>query len=203
MIKGEAEAVLPQSKDDPSPAIHRLRPGDFTYYPAYRWHTIRNASAEPIVYLMLKWRGAALGHPSHVPSGVFLREGNAPQPADSPFQTRLTFEGRTHFLDKLHVHRSLVMPGGGYEPHADPYDVMIVLLKGTVRTMGQTMTAPAFFYHPANGLHGLRASGDRPAEYLVVELHGSADRGRTVADWSMTDRFTATPGQSWKAWRIS
>jgi uncharacterized cupin superfamily protein len=208
IIDGEAEVVLPQCEDDPSPEIHRLRRGDFTYYPAYRWHTIRNRGDKPVVYLMLKWRGSALGHMSHVPPGVFLRKGSVPSRTSVPFQTRLIFEGKTHFLDRLHVHRSLVMPGGGYEPHADPHDVMIVLLEGTIQTMGQTMTAPAFFYHPADSLHGLRASGDRPAEYLVVEFHGSAERnarGRAsaAADWSMTDRFTATPGEKWRAWRVS
>jgi mannose-6-phosphate isomerase-like protein (cupin superfamily) len=208
VIDGEAEVVLPKSQEDPSPDIHRLRPGDFTYFPAYHWHTIRNTSTEPIVYLMLKWCGAALGFTAHAPSGVFRREGLGTDGSDQPFQTQPVLEGATHFLSKLHVHRSLIMPGGGYEPHADPYDVTIVLLDGTVRTMRQTMTAPAFFYHPAGSLHGIRALGDRPASYLVVELHGSSDSGarkhrRTVADWSMADEFTATPGRSWKAWRVS
>jgi quercetin dioxygenase-like cupin family protein len=208
VIDGEAEVVLPSSKDDPSPVIHRLRRGDFTYYPPYRWHTIRNASEEPVVYLMLKWRGAALGLTPHVPSGVFLRAGNGPALTGKPFQTRRVLEGKTHFLNKLHVHRSLALPGGGYESHADPHDVMIVLLAGTVRTMGQTMTAPAFFYHPAGSPHGIRALGDAPAEYLVVELHGQAHRDargrqRGSDGWSTADDFVATPGESWKAWRVS
>jgi hypothetical protein len=61
--------------------------------------------------------------------------------------------------------------------------------------MGQTMTAPAFCYHPAGSLHGIRAIGDRPARYLVIEMHGE----RARADWSMADEFTATPGRSWTA----
>jgi mannose-6-phosphate isomerase-like protein (cupin superfamily) len=207
LVEGEAEVILSRSKDDPSPAAHRLKPGDFTYYPAYRWHTIRNASARPTLYIMLRWRGAALGLAPHLASGVFARQGNVSRQTGKPFQTSLVFEGKTHFLNKLHVHRSLLMPGGGYEPHADPYDVMIVLLDGMVQTLGETVTAPAFFYHPAGSPHGIRALGERPAEYLVVELHGSADKDRrgrrTSANWSTADQFTATPGKRWKAWRVS
>jgi quercetin dioxygenase-like cupin family protein len=157
---------------------------------------------------MFRWRGAPLGLTPHLASGVFTRERNVSRQTGKHFQTRLTFEGKTHFLNNLHVHRSLLMPGGGYEPHADPYDVMIVLLDGMVQTLGETMTAPAFFYHPAGSLHGIRALGEQPAEYLVVELHGSADvdrRGRRRANpnWSTADHFTAAPGKRWKAWRIS
>lgn len=207
VVEGEAEVILPEVLGDPAPAIHRLRPGDFTYYPAYRWHTIRNSSAKPIVYIMFKWRGTSLGLTPHAAAGVFL-DGNESASADKPFQTKLVFEGATHFLNKLHAHRSVLLPGGGYEPHADPYDVLIVLFQGTVRTMGRTMTAPAFFYHPVGSLHGIRALADSPARYLVVEMHGAKEmdaRGRERArpDWSMADEFTLLPGPNWTAWRIS
>ncbi len=207
VIDGDADIILPVTQTDPAPAIQRLKPGDFAYYPAYRWHTIRNSSAKPIVYLMFKWRGTSLGLTPHAAAGVFL-DGNESVSTGKPFQTKLVFEGATHFLNKLHVHRSVLLPGGGYEPHADPYDVLIVLFQGTVRTMGRTMTAPAFFYHPAGSLHGIRALGERPARYLAVEMHGAEERDargreRARADWSMADEFTLLPGPNWTAWRIS
>ena len=207
VIDGEADVILPVTQADSAPAVHRLKPGDFAYYPAYRWHTIRNSSAKPIVYLMFKWRGTPLGLALHAASGVF-RHGNQTASVGKPFQTKLVFEGATHFLNKLHVHRSVLLPGGGYEPHADPYDVLIVLFQGAVRTMGRTMTAPAFFYHPAGSLHGIRTLGETPARYLVVEMHGAEERDargreRARADWSMADEFTLLPGPNWKAWRIS
>lgn len=206
VIDGEAEVVLPDSRDDPAPAVHRLKSGDFTYYPAYRWHTIRNVSAKPIVYLMYKWQGAPLGLAAHAPAGVFI-DGGEPARSDQAFQTRLVFEGGTHFLKKLHAHRSVLLPGGGYEPHADPYDVMIALLSGTVSTMGTRVTAPAFFYHPAGSLHGIRALGDIPARYLVVEMHGAEARdarGRKQAgaEWSMSGASTARLSPDWTARRI-
>ena len=205
VIDGEAEVVLPNSADDPAPTIERLYPGDFTYYPSHRWHTIRNASASPVLYLMLKWNGASLGMPSHAPGGVF-RDDTHSRRVGKPFETKFIFEGATHFLKKVHVHRSMLLSGGGYAEHADPYDVMIVLLEGMVHTMGRTIEAPAFLYHPAETLHGIRARGR--ARYLVIEMHGGeeADRkGRTRkrTQWSTTDEFTYIPGQNWKAWRVS
>lgn len=207
VIEGDADVILPESRADPRPAIHRLKPGDFSYYPAYRRHTIRNSSDKPIIYLMCKWNGAPLGLAPHAAAGVF-HDGNDPGQTGKSFQTRFVFEGATHFLKKLHAHRSVLLPGGGYEPHADPYDVVIVLLQGTVRTMGRTMTGPAFFYHPAGTLHGIRALGDSPARYLVIEMHGARERDargreRAKADWTMTDEATFLPGQNWKAWRVS
>ena len=101
----------------------------------------------------------------------------------------------------------MLLPGGGYEPHADPYDVTIALLSGTVSTMGIRVTAPAFFYHPAGSLHGIRALGDSPAKYLVIEMHGDAaqdarGRKRAGAEWSIGGASTARLSPDWTARRI-
>ncbi|MGE0237289.1 MAG: cupin domain-containing protein [Parvibaculaceae bacterium] len=207
VIDGEAEVVLPAHQDDPAPAIHRLKAGDFTYYPPYRWHTIRNAGAKPIVYLMYKWRGAPLGLTEHAPAGVFI-DGDRPARPDKAYQTELVFQGGTHFLEKLHAHRSVLLPGGGYEPHADPYDVMIALLSGTVETLGTVVTAPAFLYHPAGSLHGIRGIGHSPARYLVIEMHGAAardarGRARSRPNLSMADEFVIMPDRRWSVWRVT
>jgi hypothetical protein len=70
------------------------------------------------------------------------------------------------------------------------------------------MAAPAFFYHPAGSLHGIRALGETPARYLVVEMDGVEERdarghARARANWSMAEEFTLLPGPNWKSWRIS
>jgi hypothetical protein len=49
------------------------------------------------------------------------------------------------------------------------------LLDGKLSTMGQVIEAPALLYHPAGTPHGLRSVGDRPARYVVVEMHGTRD----------------------------
>ncbi|WP_206530352.1 cupin domain-containing protein [Nordella sp. HKS 07] len=155
---------------------------------------------------MYKWRGASLGLPKHAAAGVFSDTGECAA-SDKSFQTRLVFEGGTHFLKKLHAHRSVLQPGGGYAPHADPYDVLIALFEGTVQTMGRTVTAPAFLYHPAGSLHGIRALSESPARYLVVEMHGAEprdDRGRRriQAEWSMVGASTARISADWTVRRF-
>ena len=58
VLDGEAELVIPSDPDDQTPRLERLLPGAFVYYPAYQYHTLRNPTASPVTYLMLKWRGA-------------------------------------------------------------------------------------------------------------------------------------------------
>ena len=47
-------------------------------------------------------------------------------------------------------------------PHTDPYDVAIVLLSGTVETMGRTVEGNGVIYYSAAEPHG-KQSGQRLA----------------------------------------
>ena len=53
----------------------------------------------------------------------------------------------------------------------DPYDVAILLLAGTVETLGRTVTAPSVICYQAGEPHGITSVGDVPARYLVFEFH--------------------------------
>ena len=63
-------------------------------------------------------------------------------------------------------------PGAGYPEQKDPIDIVIVLFRGQVETLGQEAVAPAVFFYPAGRPHGLRNVGDEPAQYVVFEFHG-------------------------------
>jgi hypothetical protein len=67
----------------------------------------------------------------------------------------------------------VLQPESGYPPHADAYDVAIVLFSGEVETLDQRVTAPAVIYYSAGEPHGMRNVGDQPARYLVFEFHVS------------------------------
>ncbi len=82
----------------------------------------------------------------------------------------------------------MLQPGAGYEPHADPYDVAILLLSGTVETLDRTLTAPGVIYYCAGEPHGMRNVGQDPARYLVFEFHPGA-----AAAASLWDQFTHAP----------
>ena len=80
------------------------------------------------------------------------------------------FKLATPSLSRFASHVTVLQPGAGYEPHADPYDVAILLLEGEVETLDRRVGAPTFIYYGAGELHGLRNVGTSPARYLVFEL---------------------------------
>jgi hypothetical protein len=81
-------------------------------------------------------------------------------------------DGETRHLRHLHAHITTLQPGAGYEPHADAYDVCIVVLEGTIETLGERVGPSSIVYCCAGELHGMRNAGDVPALYLVYEFHG-------------------------------
>jgi quercetin dioxygenase-like cupin family protein len=85
---------------------------------------------------------------------------------------RVLFEGPTSFLGKLHAHVTELQPGGGYDAHADKYDVAIIVFSGTVETLGKTLGPGGSVYYAAGQRHGMRNVGKESAKYLVFEFHG-------------------------------
>jgi mannose-6-phosphate isomerase-like protein (cupin superfamily) len=169
VLEGEAELVIPDATLKKE-RIEHLRPGSFVYYPAYQHHTIRNASASPISYLMFKWTGSPVEIESPLETKIVDPNGVAPQSA-SPFAVHFLFEGPTGYLGKLHAHLTVLQPGGGYEPHTDEHDVAIVLLAGKLETLGQTVEHCGVICCAAGQLHGMKNLGREPARYLVFEFH--------------------------------
>ena len=137
VLDGEAELVIPSDPDDQTPRLERLLPGAFVYYPAYQYHTLRNPTASPVTYLMLKWRGA----PDEVRPPLSTRVVRPSDASGRPasFSAELLFEGPTAFLGKLHAHVTDLQPDGGYASHIDAHDVAIVVLSGRVETNDRSL----------------------------------------------------------------
>lgn len=168
---GLAELQIAADADGRDMQRERLVAGDWVYYPAGQHHTLSNVGDGPLHYTMLRWNNATGRHGDMlatqvVRSGERLRDA----PGSGKSNKGKILEGATQWLDRLQCHLSVQPPGQGYAPHADGYDVAIVLLAGTIETLGRTIAAPALCYHPAGALHGLRACGATPARYLVFEL---------------------------------
>lgn len=170
-LRGDVELLIANGPSDPAPQVERLSPGSLVYYPAGQHHTIRNPGVSPVQYLMFKWDSPR--SEVAVPQGtrVFHYGELAPPAGAADFWTRTIFEGPTSCLGKLHAHLTVMQPGGGYEPHVDAYDVAIVLLSGTVETLGQTVEPLSVVYYGAGEPHGLWNTGAQPATYLVFEFH--------------------------------
>lgn len=161
------------------------RTGDVAYYPAWFTHTLENTSQRPVTYLMFKWKGdraseePAAGRAAHaadhLPGRVHAAPGSAADvPAAEGWNLGVAFAGRTEYLEKLHMHVSVLEPGAGYEPHVDAYDVALVILEGVVETRGRRLGPGAVVYCAAGEPHGLRSVGDTPARYYVFEFHGAS-----------------------------
>jgi uncharacterized cupin superfamily protein len=177
VLDGEAEILIGEAADLNGARIERLRRGEFVFYPAYQYHTIRNTSTAPVTYLMYKWQ-AALAEVSHpMQTGIFDTDGISSSPLLPPMSTRMLLEQPTAYLDKLHAHVTDLRVGAGYPAHQDEYDVAIVIFTGTVETLGKTLGAGGTIFYTAGEPHGMRNVGDEPARYLVFEFHRSIPVG--------------------------
>jgi mannose-6-phosphate isomerase-like protein (cupin superfamily) len=170
VLAGEADLLM--LDDDRQVSRHHVGRGACAYYPAFQPHTIDNAGSPRASYLMLKWAA------SRNASGVSelrrcLRSVNCGDFTSGPFSWTRLFEGPTRHLEKLHCHATALDPGGGYDAHADPYDVVIVTFEGEVLTAGRTVGPNSVIYSAAGQPHDMRNVGRRRARYLVFELHGS------------------------------
>lgn len=190
-LVGDVDLVIAESPADPSPTVHRARPGSFAYYPTGQHHTIRNSGDSAVAYLMFKWRASGSGGDTPLATRIWDYSTIAAPPAARPFWTHRIFEAPTLWLRKLHAHLTVLKPGGGYEPHVDGYDVAIVLLSGVVETIGRTVEPLSVIYYAAGEPHGIRNVGTKEARYLVFEFHGAGvDALPAPMPWSLrTIRF--------------
>jgi mannose-6-phosphate isomerase-like protein (cupin superfamily) len=184
VLDGEAELVIARNESGIDARRERLGAGSFVYYPAFQFHTIRNATATPITYLMFKWTGPPRETEAPLETTISRTE-DIRQIGNAPFATQLVFEGPTHYLTKLHVHLTELQPDAGYAAHADTHDVAIVLLSGSVETMGRRIERHGVVCFPACEMHDMKNPGSATARYLVFEFHGSLS-GKITASRSAT-----------------
>jgi hypothetical protein len=59
--------------------------------------------------------------------------------------------------------------------------VAIVVMSGTVQSLGRIVGSPGVIYYAAGEPHGMTNIGDAPARYLVFEFH-PAEAGRGIPD---------------------
>jgi quercetin dioxygenase-like cupin family protein len=175
VLAGEVDVILPDTADAAGNDRHRLKRGQFVYYPSNFAHTLETVSTEPANYIMFKWdTDSRETGTSPLKFGQFDALPAAPQPeVGAGFRLGHLLEGPTECLRKLQAHVSTLAPGAGYPPHVDAYDVAIIVLEGEVETLGQRVTPHGVIFYAAGEPHGMSNSGATPARYLVMEFHGS------------------------------
>jgi hypothetical protein len=92
-------------------------------------------------------------------------------PASSMHQTRL-LDTETEYLRHLRAHVTVLQLGAGYAPHIDAYDVGIIVLEGTVETLGERVGQHGLVFYAAGEPHGMTNVGTVLAVYVVFEFHG-------------------------------
>jgi mannose-6-phosphate isomerase-like protein (cupin superfamily) len=174
VLRGEASLVLASGPSTEHAVVQKLPEGGGVYYPPTQHHTIRNDSTEPIEYLMVKWVGRDRMGPS--PDGrLGMRTFSYSDRREAKgFVPLVALDSPALRLRRMHTHLTVLGPGAGYGAHCDPYDVAIVLLDGTVRTLGREITAPALVWHDRGAPHGIRNAGPAAARYVVFELEAAA-----------------------------
>jgi uncharacterized cupin superfamily protein len=171
VMSGSAELVVPGSGVAGDIVVSPA--GAASYYPPYFLHTIRNASAEPVRYAMIKWRSASVSAAQHI-DPLFLRSTWLQEDrARGPIAMTRLFEGPSAYLAKFHAHTTRIEPGAGYDAHRDSHDVAIFLIEGEIQVLGNKVPAPALVFLPAGCLHDMKSVGTQTAKYLVWEFHKS------------------------------
>lgn len=174
VLDGEAELLLADRADFSAAHAVKVKAGDFAYYPAFQHHSLANRSTRAVRYLMFRWNRAVAENQSGKLRPIVVHEPvTAEAHQGRGFSVRTIFEGRTQWLRKLHCHTSRLEIGAGYAPHADDYDVAILMQSGRVETLGRQAGPGDLIFYAAGELHGMRNVSDEPAHYLVFEWHGA------------------------------
>jgi mannose-6-phosphate isomerase-like protein (cupin superfamily) len=176
VLAGEADIIIASSEEDPTPRRERLQQGQFSYYPAWQHHTIQNLSSFPVTYMMFKWTGKPSGAEGELAAGVFDCRPFFAEDRTDAFSVRRLFDAPTGWLRRLHSHATVLESGGGYEPHVDAYDVAIVLMEGTIETMGERVTGAGVVYYAEGIPHGMHNPGPGAARYIVFEFESGTQR---------------------------
>jgi mannose-6-phosphate isomerase-like protein (cupin superfamily) len=169
VLKGEASLVIVDGPTEDGARVEKVTAGGGVYYPPTQYHTIRNDSAEPIEYLMVKWVGR--GSEGEARATQLFRYSDRRD--STGFTPLCALDGPALRLERMHTHLTLLGGGKGYTPHADPYDVALVILEGAVETLGQRVEAPALVWYDQGDPHGIRNVGSEVARYVVFELEAA------------------------------
>ena len=156
---------------------HRLSAPSIAYLPPGYKHSIRSSDEVSSTYLIARWRNLRKRAPKRALS-VARRALGECDGATEISSARL-LEGPTPYLRRLRVHETTVPVDCSYEAHADPYDILLVMLRGVVETVGRTLRQGDVAFYAAGEMHGLRNRGDVPARYVIVELEGASNTPRT------------------------
>jgi quercetin dioxygenase-like cupin family protein len=182
VLDGEAELIANAAGGKGSrDAVSR---GSLALYPSNAGrHTLRAGEDGPVTSLVLKWSNAwdaaantLAPEVLHLPA---LLENARPTSQPSISKVSL-FSGGMPRLENLTAHMNVIRPGGGYDAHADPYDIAIVVLDGDIEVGAERLGPNSLLFVARGELHDLSNRSEAPATYIVFEFRGDARRRRVL-----------------------
>ncbi len=134
-------------------------------------------------------------------STAFIWERLAVNPNGTTGERRNVSDLRTQTIEKLEIHNSTLNPGQtSHPPHRHGNEEFIVLKEGTLEVgLGgvtadvrhtETVGPGAVFFFAANQYHNVENKGDKPAIYLVFNIHTAATP-RTPSESTPSDPVPA------------
>jgi len=181
ILSGELNIIFSNPESPEKTSQRCLQKSHFAYYPANFAHTLENVGKKPANYLMFKWTGSHKQKEKMMKFGYFETPHLHDEKKQQGFSPQQVFEGTTLYLEKLHCHTTVLSAGAGYPPHADYYDVAILLLEGEVQTLEKNIKAPGVIFYAAGEPHGIYNPSYESARYLVFEFHGhSLKEGKSI-----------------------
>jgi len=173
MLAGEADLTLGDKFSSTGSKRRPLGPGQMVFYPSGFSHTLEARGEEPANYLMFRWeRPFGKSRKSLPLTFLTFSPPERFQTGERHFHAVKLIQGETRCLRRLEAHLSFLPPKHGYEPHADHYDVALLLLKGELQTLDARVRPHDLVFYPAGSPHGLYNPGTGEACYLVFEFHG-------------------------------
>ena len=172
LLSGSLDIILPDISSPVKNQCIHLKKGQLVYYPSGLSHTIQTAGEIPANYLIFRWNTVFKKNDPELSFNCFDLPVPGKQliPKDG-FYTHRIFEGSTNYLQKFHCHISVLLPGAGYEPHSDIYDVSILVLEGEIETLDQRVKPYGVVFYSAGEPHGIYNPGTVAARYIVFEFH--------------------------------
>jgi mannose-6-phosphate isomerase-like protein (cupin superfamily) len=166
LLSGELELIRPGRTT-------RIKPGGFHYQAPDSPHTIQAVGREPSHFLVLQWSCLVPRSADSIPEHLVYdparllpwvkRPGIQRQQLCSPLD--LTNGSQ------LHIYAAHWPEDTGYQVHTDPFDVLIVLLRGRLSGLGHDTRAPAVIFYPAGMPHGVFPTDGGPLLALYFQFY--------------------------------
>ncbi|KAL6050925.1 hypothetical protein QOT17_019517 [Balamuthia mandrillaris] len=172
--------------------------GDVIYHPSFTPHTITAHSQPTSDYVCIRFSRSSRQqteqqkqeeqHGATLPPLIIQRSVSSglestiipspsfPSPSSHQYEQttgRQFLNGKTSMLSQLEGHTTVLLPGKGYDPHHDDYDVLVIVEVGEVKAMPESrvMRRGDMLYVPAGQPHGLRNVGQVPSRHVAFEFH--------------------------------